>query len=972
MLENARLFDETQRLLKETKQRAAELAIINSVGEAMSRQLDAQTITNVVGDKMAEIFRADATSILLLDEKTNQIWPVFELDEGIYIENVDPFPLGTGLTSHVIQTLQPLILGNAEEAAAYGAYYPPKAAEINPKITQSYLGVPIIVGENVIGVVSVHTYSKNAYDQNSVRLLSTLANNMGVALENARLFDETNRLLQETKQRATELEIINSISLALTQKLELQTMMDLVGDKLRETIGAPNIGIGFYVPERNELNVQYAYKDNVRVYPDPVQLSEFTVQGAKRGRSLVINKNAEKIWPHLGSNLTLEGLIPRSVVIVPILAAKKLIGGITVQDFEKEQAYSPSFVRLLETISSNMGTAIRNAQLFDETQRLLKETEQRAAELSAINTVSQALVAESELQNMIQLVGNQMREIFDADIVYIALVDQQTGMINFPYSYGDDDIKPIKIGAGLTSKILEKGEPILINRNITEHTMQLGTTRIGKNALSYLGVPINVDGKPIGVVSVQSTTREGVFNDGSLRLLSTIAANAGAAIHSAQLHDETRRRAQETAALLDISRDISSSLDAPTVLEGIATYAKNLLNGDLSAVFLPEEDGITFRVIAAVGDEVEALRNDIIQSGEGILGHIAQTKTGAIHNNVDQDPLAVEILGTNISKNEHLLAVPLLAGNDLKGLMSVWRTGAALSFSENELDFLKGLARQAVIAIQNAHLFAEAQETRAIAEQANKAKSTFLANMSHELRTPLNAIIGFTRIVRRKAEGSLPDRQIENLDKVLSSSEHLLGLINTVLDIAKIEAGRMDVIPSNFSIQALADQCAALTIPLLKPNVAFEKQVDGYIGRVYSDQDKIKQIMLNLLSNAAKFTHDGKVVLSVSQHDERHLNISVADNGIGISAEALSRIFDEFTQADASTTRQYGGTGLGLTISRNLAQLLGGELTATSQPGKGSTFTLLIPMQYDSKTGRASEPASDPISRTISRPLEVI
>ncbi len=217
--------------------------------------------------------------------------------------------------------------------------------------------------------------------------------------------------------------------------------------------------------------------------------------------------------------------------------------------------------------------------------------------------------------------------------------------------------------------------------------------------------------------------------------------------------------------------------------------------------------------------------------------------------------------------------------------------------------------------------------------------------MSHELRTPLNAIIGFTRIVRRKAEGALPEKQTENLDKVLTSAEHLLSLINTVLDIAKIEAGRMDVTAANFSPAQLLDQCATTAAPLLKTGVALVKAFDADLAIAHTDQDKIKQILLNLLGNAAKFTHKGTVTVGAQVRDGR-LSVAIADTGIGMTAEAIGRIFEEFQQADTSTTRKYGGTGLGLSISRSLARLLGGDITVTSEVDVGSTFTLSVPLRY--------------------------
>ncbi|HLF02619.1 MAG TPA: response regulator, partial [Anaerolineales bacterium] len=394
--------------------------------------------------------------------------------------------------------------------------------------------------------------------------------------------------------------------------------------------------------------------------------------------------------------------------------------------------------------------------------------------------------------------------------------------------------------------------------------------------------------------------------------------------------------------------------------------------------------------VIAIGQFAEAQRAVSLRLGQGIAGNVAQTGLAEVVNYPLQDPRVLHVPGTEDDEDrEAIIFAPLTAREKVTGVMGVWRDKLLNGpFTQSDLEFTVGLSQQAAIAIENARLFKEAQEARAAAEQANQAKSAFLANMSHELRTPLNAIIGFTRIVRRKAEGALPEKQTDNLDKVLTSAEHLLNLINTVLDIAKIEAGRMDVQAANFSPAQLVDLCATTATPLLKPGVQLVKDYPPDLPIVHSDQDKIKQILLNLLSNAAKFTHTGTITVKAEQSDKMtrwqddtmtrwqddkmiggqtdshpvipsslhpvilsspHLVISVTDTGIGMTEEALGRIFEEFQQADTSTTRQYGGTGLGLSISRSLARLLGGDITVTSMVGIGSTFTLTVPLRYGEK-----------------------
>ena len=631
--------------------------------------------------------------------------------------------------------------------------------------------------------------------------------------EIARLSSENQLLIKEKDQRATELQIINNIGQALTEGLDLNNMLERVAERLHRILKVENIAIG--VHDQNLGNVitqDYFYSTHASFAADRFSLDKFkralriSMRGS--GRSWVVNTNAEKSWRKFSAS-TEEYEFPKSFIILPLLSGKDAVGGITIADYQKENAFADISISLLETIASNLGTAIQNVRLFDETQRLLKQSEQRATELQIINNVGQTITGELDLNTLIDHVGDKLREAFNVGNIRIAVVDEKTGLLISPYVYrhgkrveleenwqGKADRYKLAMKASARTGLKTWVVNINAEKSWRKFASVVDDEDIPK---SFVMLPLLAGREVIGGITIPNYEKENAFTEFSIGMLETIASNMGTAIQNVRLFDETKR------------------------------------------------------------------------------------------------------------------------------------------------------------------LFKEAEEARATAERANKAKSTFLANMSHELRTPLNAIMGFTSIVKDKSQGVLPEKQINNLEKVLASSQHLLGLINTVLDLAKIEAGRMDVIPAKFHLNALIDLCGNLSTSLLKPNVTLEKQVDETIGIIYTDQDKIKQILLNLLSNAAKFTHAGRILLRVEKSDPETLNISVTDSGIGIRADAINRVFEEFQQADATTTRQYGGTGLGLPISRNLARLLGGDLTAASELGKGSTFTLTIPTQYGRKPAAASsdsQPAS--------------
>lgn len=934
--------------LESERQRTFELSILNSISEAIVKTLDIKALIKIVGDKIREIFQSESAMIMLLDKTTKMIHVPYEFDstEGGYIDYVEPFPLGTGLSSKVIRTGEPLLLNTLDEEIAHGAYFPPEIIEKGSGFfSQSWLGVPIKSNEEVLGLVALSNPEPWAFNQNHLHLLQTLSANMGTALENARLF-------QAEQQRSAELAVINSVQEALAAELNIQGIYDTVGDKIREIFDNSDMGIRVIDLESGMEFFPYIYENGKRIDVDPLPIREtgLAAHVIRTGETLVINENMLEELEKIGSYVLPGTEMEKSGIYVPLGIGGQSRGLIFLANFEQEHAFSDSDVRLLQTLANSMSVALENARLFDETQRLLKETELRARELSIINKVQEGLASRLDIQAIYELIGEKIREVFNVQVVDIVNYDLSTNMFSMPYSYekGDRSVFSPREAYGFRLDVIKSKKSILINENFAELALQHNNPALtGDIPKSVLYVPLMAGGKVKGVISIQDLEHEHAFTSSDVRLLETLSNAMGVAIENARLFDEiqsllleTDKRATELSAINTVTSALVSELDLRNLIQLVGDQTRKTFNADITYVGLLDKEAGVINFPYTYGEDLSP-----IKFGEGISSKVIQSRQPLLINQ-DLDKQLTEIGAAMIGVRPlSYLGVPIIVGGEAVGIISVQSTNQEGIFKEADIRLMSTIASSVSAAVQNAKLYTEAREARAAAEQANQAKSAFLANMSHELRTPLNAIIGFTRIVRRKSEGLLPEKQIENLEKVLISSEHLLSLINTVLDIAKIEAGRMDVLAANFRVPALIDLCVNTSQPLVRTTVKLEKEIDPDVSTIFSDQDKIRQILLNLLSNAAKFTHDGKIEI-VAKSINDHLSIAVIDTGIGISEEAIPHIFKEFQQADTSTTRQYGGTGLGLSISRNLAHLLGGDLTVESELGKGSTFTLVIPKYF--------------------------
>jgi PAS domain S-box-containing protein len=714
-LQNAFLFDETQRLLKETEQRAAELAIINSVQEALASKLDMQAIYELVGDKIQGMFNAQTVTIESYDLDKQLTRLVYGYENGAHIVDDRLLPFSV-MVKHLIASHQPVIIN--ENCREVSEQYGLKVIQgtLEPR---SMINVPFGTGTQINGNFSLQNFEReHAFSDSDVRLLQTLAGSMGIALENARLFSETQRLLKETEQRATELAIITSVQHGLASKLDFQAIVDLVGDKIYAIFHADATFIGLYDRQERMIRFPYLFSDGVRDSDYSVPLGPGLTSKVIETRQPLLTGTTEEAKA-LGAVVVQvgdlnDGTSLESSMFVPLLAGGEVTGVISVSRIEKH-SLSANDLHLLQTLANSMSVALENARLFDETQRLLKETEQNNRELATINTLSQALASAAELDALIELTGEQMRRTFEADIVYVALLDSQTRTIHFPFAFGEE-FSPLPLGEGLTSKILQTGQPLLINTDMRARRAALGVSLTGHEALSYLGVPILSSRQAIGVISVQSIQQEGRFDEDDMRLLTTLASNVGVAIEKTRLLDETQRQARESAAVAEVGREISATLDLPTVLERIANHALDLLKGDTSAVYLAEEDGRNFHAIAAVGEVADEVKQDTVILGDGLIGDIALRRVAELVADSARDPRARQIPGTPFPEvAERMMVAPLLAGDRVIGMMVIWREGG-LEFTQSELEFLISLSRQAAIAIQNARLFSEARNQRKFSE----------------------------------------------------------------------------------------------------------------------------------------------------------------------------------------------------------------------------------------------------------------
>jgi signal transduction histidine kinase/HAMP domain-containing protein len=460
---------------------------------------------------------------------------------------------------------------------------------------------------------------------------------------------------------------------------------------------------------------------------------------------------------------------------------------------------------------------------------------------------------------------------------------------------------------------------------------------------AQLKLPIEIRGESVGELELAWAERAPSREERSLAR--SIVEEAGQALESARLFEEARTRAEEQSALSDLAQELAAQLEVGEVLRTAHRGASRLVDAESFYVGLyePEQERIVIRLnatSAAADQEVTVLPAD-----RGLSGYVVRTGEPVLIEGNFRERLAdygAELIG---EPAESWLGVPLIVGDQVLGLMAVQSYHTRAAYDDHDLGLLRAVASQTAIALESARLYEEAVETAERLREVDRLKSQFLANMSHELRTPLNSIIGFSRVVLKGIDGPVTDRQREDLEAIHNSGQHLLGLINDILDVSKIEAGKMELSFESVDLDEIIQGVMSTAVALVKDKpVDLQQSIPDDLPSVVADERRVRQVLLNLVSNAAKFTEEGSIRVS-ARADEDEVVVSVADTGSGIAPEELDEIFEPFTQVDASTTREHGGTGLGLTISHSFVQLHGGRMWVESELGVGSTFSFSLPLE---------------------------
>jgi GAF domain-containing protein len=967
-LENAKLFNETE-------QRNAELAVINSVQQGLVAEMDLQGIYDLVGDKIRDLFDAQVTGIYSFDAKegSEHFHYLHEDGERLYPESR---PLNE-IRRWLIKNKKLLLVNEDVDNEVYRITGEIGKAVPGTRFPKSMLFVPLMIGNEVDGCVSLQNLDREyAFSESDVRLLSTLANSMTVALHNATLFNETQNLLGETEQRNAELAVINSVQQGLVAEMDMQGIYNLVGEKIRELFDAQMTEIYSFDKENGLEHFHYFFEDGQLLHPEPHPLNELKKWIIDNKKLLLINEDLDyelfKIIGHSAKEVP-GTKRPKAALFVPLMIGDDVNGCVTLQNLDKENAFSDSDVRLLSTLANSMTVALENARLFNETNRLLAETEQRNAELGVINSVQEGLVREMDMQSIYALMGDRMCEVLNTQTLMIRTFDHENELEVWEYAVenGKPLVNEPRPFIWANKHLIKTKKPLVVNKDYVATAKKHGDKEKGVSKglppKSAIFVPMLVGKKVAGSVSIQNVEKEDFFTESDVRLLTTLTNSMSVAIENARLFSETQQRASELQTVNNISKAMVAQLDFDSLIKLVGDQMKETFQADIVYLYIYDRESNMLNFPYLYGE-----KNASRPCGNGITEKIIINKKPILINEKMDEAyvkMQADVKGTIV---QSYLGVPIMAGTEAIGVISVQSTELQNRFTEFDQRLLTTIASNVGGAIQNAEAYNELEnalkELKATQQQlvhAEKMASLgeLTAGIAHEIQNPLNFVNNFSDLNREllkeqmeelgkgdaQEAKSIAKDLLDNEEKIMHHGKRAEEIVRSMLQHSRGTEGTKELTDLNL----LADEYLRLSYHGLRAkdksfNADFKSILDESVPKIEVVPQDIGRVLLNLINNAFHATSEKAESLKngyvpkvevETKGKKNKIELIVRDNGPGIPDEIQEKIFQPFF-----TTKPTGsGTGLGLSLSYEIVTKgHDGTIEVTSSE-KGTQFIVTLP-----------------------------
>ena len=922
---------ENHRLLEQAQHRATLLQTAAEVSQAATSYLDLDTLLSQTINLVRDRFSYYHASIFLVDE----------------YKKYAVVAASTGEVGRKMLAMQHKLEvgGRSIVGTATGTGKPRIALDVgkdavhfnNPLLpnTRSEMALPLIARGQVIGALDVQSTKRGAFSESDITILQSMANQLANTIEAARSFQESQKALEEVRKlheyylREEWSAFLKEQKAITSYRLTEQGLVEGEGD-----IWWPEINQAIETKEPIIVSPPLAYSTDGDDQA-PVRQSRQTSKPDK-------SNGAQTDTDQAGT------------LIAPLnLENDVVIGALDFELPNKEKIWEEDNLKIIEAVVNQATQAIESARLFEQTQVAREQAE-------ALYTVGRTLVTAKSEEEMFHAVLRQLLSTLglrQGGILFFE-EDRKFGKLFALFEEG----QPAKAGLRFPIEgnpsydiLIKTKQPLAIEDVETDPLVELvRDINMARGIKSLLLVPIIINDEVVGAMGADAVGEKHIFTESEINLARAMADQLSIMLENHRLLEETRRSAVQLQTSADVGRVATSILDEEVMLGEAVELIRDRFGFYHVQVFIVDQDkqsAVLYKSTGVIGQRLLEIKHKVAVNSPNVIGQAAYQRKPLVTRHLgssvsfaDSDFDVPEQHKIFLSDTRAELAIPLQMGDVLVGILDVHSTSPA-AFTQADIATMEILGAQLAIASQNARAFREQQETAERLKEIDKLKTQFLANMSHELRTPLNSIIGFSRVILKGIDGPLTDLQKADLTSIHNSGQHLLSLINNVLDIAKIEAGKMELNLEETEIEPIIKSVMSTAKALVKDKpVELVQEVPEGLPKVWVDPTRMRQIILNLVSNACKFTDEGNVTLRTFADNDR-LTIAITDTGIGIPDDKLESVFEEFTQVDATTTRKVGGTGLGLPISRHFVEMHKGKIWVESTLGYGATFSFYVPIK---------------------------